>query len=128
MFFIASGTVCVTTSNGKELCHLEDGDYFGEVALILKNSKAINLCALKYCTINWKSFFTLQRIATVTAIEFCELYILDYASFKKYVQINETIMQKLTETAEQRMKLTLSAEEEHKKQMHEKIARQSFVD
>lgn len=40
MFFIASGTVCVTTTNGRELCHLEDGDHFGEVALILKNNKA----------------------------------------------------------------------------------------
>jgi CRP-like cAMP-binding protein len=39
MFFIASGTVCVTTTNGRELCHLLDGDHFGEVALILKNNK-----------------------------------------------------------------------------------------
>lgn len=39
MFFIASGTVCVTTTNGRELCHLVDGDHFGEVALILKNNK-----------------------------------------------------------------------------------------
>lgn len=41
MFFIASGSVCVTTTNGQELCHLEDGDYFGEVAFILKNRKVI---------------------------------------------------------------------------------------
>lgn len=39
MFFIASGSVCVTTTNGQELCHLEDGDYFGEIAFILKNRK-----------------------------------------------------------------------------------------
>lgn len=42
MFFLGSGTICVTTTNGKELCHLEDGDHFGEVALILKNRKVIN--------------------------------------------------------------------------------------
>lgn len=42
MFFIASGTVCVMTTNGRELCHLEEGNYFGEVALILKNNKVIN--------------------------------------------------------------------------------------
>lgn len=41
MFFIASGTVCVSTTNGKELCHLDDGDHFGEVALIIKNNKVI---------------------------------------------------------------------------------------
>ena len=56
------------------------------------------------------------------AIEFCEIYILDFVSFKKYVQINETIMQKLTETANNRMNSTLEAEELYKKQLHEKIA------
>lgn len=65
---------------------------------------------------------TLQRIANVMAIEFCEIYILDFVSFKKYVQINETIMQKLTETANNRMNSTLEAEELYKKQLHEKIA------
>lgn len=54
MFFVASGTVCVTTTNGKELCHLEDGDFFGEVALILKNSKVI-IRILKYCAINYET-------------------------------------------------------------------------
>lgn len=39
MFFIGSGTVCITTTTGKELMHLTDGDHFGEVALILKNKK-----------------------------------------------------------------------------------------
>jgi CRP-like cAMP-binding protein len=68
-----------------------------------------------------------KRIATITAIEFCEIYILDYPSFKKYVQTNEAIMQKLTETANFRMRMTLEAEEEHKKQLHEKIARETFV-
>jgi CRP-like cAMP-binding protein len=128
MFFIASGTVCVTTNNGKELCHLVDGDYFGETALILKNNKAINFVYFDKLHNQLKfDFFALQRIASVTAIEFCEIYILDYSSFKKYVEINETIMQKLTETAELRMKLTLKAEEEHKKQLNERIARESFV-
>lgn len=40
IFFIASGTVAFTTTNGMELFHLEDGDHFGEIALILKNNKA----------------------------------------------------------------------------------------
>lgn len=42
MYFIASGTVCVMTTNGKELCHLGDGEYFGEVAMVLKNNKVSN--------------------------------------------------------------------------------------
>lgn len=67
-------------------------------------------------------------MATVMAIEFCEIYILDYKNFKKYVQINETIMQKLHETANIRIKSMLNADEEYKKQLHEKIARHSFLD
>ncbi|KAG5679446.1 hypothetical protein PVAND_009011 [Polypedilum vanderplanki] len=105
MFFIASGSVCVTTTNGQELCHLEDGDYFGEIAFTLKNRK---------------------RIANIMAIEFCEIYILDYVNLKKYVQINGTIMQKLTSTANKRMELTLEAEEIYKKQLHERTTRHSF--
>lgn len=34
IYFIAHGTVSITTTNGKELNHLHDGDYFGEIALI----------------------------------------------------------------------------------------------
>lgn len=41
MYFIASGTVCVTTTNGTELCHLSDGQHFGEIALIFKSGKVI---------------------------------------------------------------------------------------
>lgn len=67
-------------------------------------------------------------MATVMAIEFCEMYILDNTNFTKYLQINETIMQKLHETVNVRMKATLNAEEEHKKQLHEKIARHSYID
>lgn len=37
-------------------------------------------------------------------------------------------MQKLTETANARMKLTMLAEEEHKKQLHEKLAREYLDD
>lgn len=31
--------VCVATANGKELCHLHDGEYFGEIEMALKNNK-----------------------------------------------------------------------------------------
>jgi hypothetical protein len=51
MFFIASGSVCVTSTNGWALCHLEDGDYFGEIAFILKNRK-VKLCGDKLLIIN----------------------------------------------------------------------------
>jgi CRP-like cAMP-binding protein len=70
----------------------------------------------------------LKRIANITAIEFCEIYSLDYVSLKKYVQINETILQILTDIANKRMELTFEAEELFKKQMLEKTTRQSFED
>lgn len=67
---------------------------------------------------------------SVTAIEFCEIYILDYLNLRKYSQINETIMQKLTDTANQRMELILRSEEAFEKQVREKIhiARDSSSD
>ncbi|XP_011498917.1 PREDICTED: potassium/sodium hyperpolarization-activated cyclic nucleotide-gated channel 1-like [Ceratosolen solmsi marchali] len=52
MYFIDSGTVAVYSSFGKEICHLEDGSYFGEMALVIENE---------------------QRIADVVAIETCEI-------------------------------------------------------
>lgn len=62
------------------------------------------------------------------AIEYCEIYILDYGNLRKYAQINEEIMQNLTEIANKRMEVTLRAEELYKKQLNEKIkiARKSF--
>lgn len=55
------------------------------------------------------------------AIEFCEIYILDYGNLKKYVQMNETIKLKLTATANERMEMTLRAEEMFKLHINEKI-------
>lgn len=62
----------------------------------------------------------------MTAIEFCEIYILDYAGYKKFLQTNESIMLQLTAKANQRMKIILRAEEEQRQQLSEKIARQSL--
>lgn len=62
------------------------------------------------------------------AVEYCEIYILDFSSFKKYVQINEEIMEKLTLQANVRMQSTLLAEEEHKNELNERIARESFTE
>lgn len=57
----------------------------------------------------------------IIAIEFCEIYILDYVNLKRFVQINDTIKQKLTKTANERMELNLRAEETFKMQINEKI-------
>jgi CRP-like cAMP-binding protein len=67
---------------------------------------------------------------SVTAIEFCEIYILDFIDLRKYLQINETIMHKLTETANDRMEMILRCEEAFEKQLKENInsVQESFSD
>ncbi|XP_018362071.1 PREDICTED: potassium/sodium hyperpolarization-activated cyclic nucleotide-gated channel 2-like [Trachymyrmex cornetzi] len=64
MYFIASGTVAIYTSTGKEVCHLEDGAHFGEIALVMLDE---------------------QRVASVVAVEICELYRLDRADFVRTI-------------------------------------------
>lgn len=64
MYFIGSGTVAVYTISGKEICHLEDGAYFGEIALVMANER---------------------RIASVVAVEICELYRLDRVDFARTI-------------------------------------------
>lgn len=46
MFFIAHGTVAVFRPNGKEICHYQDGEHFGEGSIILEtmNSNRTNNC------------------------------------------------------------------------------------
>lgn len=43
--------VCVTTANGKELCHLHEGEYFGEIEMALKNNKVKNVFISKSANI-----------------------------------------------------------------------------
>ncbi|XP_033331494.2 potassium/sodium hyperpolarization-activated cyclic nucleotide-gated channel 1 [Megalopta genalis] len=64
LYFITSGTVAVYTANGKEVCHLEDGSYFGEIALVME---------------------TELRIATVIAVETCEICVLERDDFRRYI-------------------------------------------
>ncbi|KAK4878495.1 hypothetical protein RN001_011001 [Aquatica leii] len=94
MYFIASGTVCVTTCTGKEICHLYDGAYFGEVALLMKDQK---------------------RIANVYALETCQIYRLDRKQFRTCFSHNTDLYKKLEKTANIRLEKTAILEELHKK-------------
>ncbi|XP_071636366.1 potassium/sodium hyperpolarization-activated cyclic nucleotide-gated channel 2 [Temnothorax longispinosus] len=64
MYFIATGTVAIYTGSGKEVCHLEDGAHFGEIALVMPDER---------------------RVASVVAVEICELYRLDRADFARTI-------------------------------------------
>jgi len=64
MYFIASGTVAIYTGTGKEVCHLYDGAHFGEIALVMPAER---------------------RVASVVAIETCEVYRLTRADFARTI-------------------------------------------
>ncbi|KAF5299414.1 hypothetical protein FQA39_LY11560 [Lamprigera yunnana] len=106
MYFIVSGTVAVYTANGKEvnddifsnhymhktlfqICHLADGDHFGEIALVLDMVK---------------------RIATVVAIECCELYVLNRKDFLKAIDQFPEIKRKIKILANTRLQSTITIE------------------
>ncbi|GJQ76176.1 hypothetical protein Trydic_g1920 [Trypoxylus dichotomus] len=108
MYFIASGTVAVSTPTGREVCHLQDGAYFGEVALIRKDSK---------------------RIANVVAIEICEVYKLESKIFKRCLAEQPDTYKRLEKISQDRYNRTNFLEELHKKHILERsLARKHELD
>ena len=59
MYFVAHGRLEVVNANGESVAILEEGDIFGEVALLLQQ----------------------PRSATVRALEYCDVYVLDKDGF-----------------------------------------------
>lgn len=90
MYFLSSGTVCVITPTGREVCHLDDGAYFGEIALLQKDEK---------------------RIATVYALEICEVYRLDRKHFQYCFTSNTELCKKLQRVADERREQTALIED-----------------
>lgn len=117
MYFLASGTVAVFTANGKEVnnqnifalseterscffqvCHLQDGAFFGEIALMVMDHK---------------------RIATVIALEICTIYTLDKRHFRKAFEDYPELLLLIEEEANYRMENTIRAEALYKKLLEE---------
>ncbi|CAG5107469.1 Similar to HCN1: Potassium/sodium hyperpolarization-activated cyclic nucleotide-gated channel 1 (Oryctolagus cuniculus) [Cotesia congregata] len=94
MFFLSSGTVALFTPTGKEICHLTEVSYFGEVSLLVKDQR---------------------RIASVIAIEVCEVYRLDRRDFRKYVAIHNDLFQQIERMAMTRMEKAILIEEQYKR-------------
>jgi hypothetical protein len=74
-----------------------------------------------------KRFTAPQHTVNVTAIEFCEVFVLDIVSFRKYVLTNERIIQRLSRTAQLRMELTLKTEKEFKMKLNAALGRESTM-
>ncbi|KYN21613.1 Potassium/sodium hyperpolarization-activated cyclic nucleotide-gated channel 1 [Trachymyrmex cornetzi] len=120
MFFLSSGTVAVLTPTGKEvsflkysiywvriyiakkkftlcyfeMCHLNDGAHFGEVALLVADQR---------------------RVASVVAIEVCEVYRLDRKDFRHCIDVHSELFAEIERIATERIEKTVRAEEQHKR-------------
>ncbi|KAI4481119.1 hypothetical protein M0804_009745 [Polistes exclamans] len=93
MFFLCTGTVVVLTPSGKKICYLDDGAHFGEVALLVPNQK---------------------RVATVIAVDVCEVYRLDRKDFRKCVSIHSELFYTIERIATERIERTVAVDEQHK--------------
>ncbi|KAH0953186.1 hypothetical protein HN011_008267 [Eciton burchellii] len=83
MYFIASGTVALITFSGQEICHLYDGDHFGEIGLIFPDQR---------------------RTESVIALEVCELLRLHRRDFKYLFDETSEFYNNLEKIAQTRLK------------------------
>jgi len=77
-----------------EMCHLNDGAHFGEVALLVADQR---------------------RVASVVAIEVCEVYRLDRKDFRQCIDIHSELFAEIERIATERIERTVRAEEQHKR-------------
>jgi voltage-gated potassium channel len=88
MYFIAGGTVTVETAQGP--VSLEEGDFFGEMALVREDQR---------------------RSATVVAERACELLVLSARDFRQLTRLNADIAEAVREVARQRAEAAKAAAE-----------------
>lgn len=82
MYFINKGTVEVISADGKQVyANLKDGDFFGEIALLLMQ----------------------PRNATIRATDYCDLYSLDKESFDSVVHRYPDFEKHVKKMAQERM-------------------------
>lgn len=81
-----------------QICHLQDGAFFGEIALMVKDYK---------------------RIATVIALEVCMVYTLDKRHFRRAFENHPELLNLIQEEANRRMESTVRVEALHKKMLEE---------
>lgn len=90
MYFILTGMVAVYDKYGKEVCHLADGSYFGEMSLFLQEQR---------------------RSASVVSIDFCEMYTISRTDFAEAVAPYPDLLEKLEKLAKERLKAFIAEEE-----------------
>lgn len=83
MYFIGFGTVAVYNSMDKEVCHLEDGEYFGELSLL----------------------FSLKRQSTIVALEPTQLFRMSLRDFREKIKPQSLIFLSMEKIAHERYKM-----------------------
>lgn len=76
MYFILTGTVAIYSADSKELCHLQDGNCFGEINVLKEQG---------------------GRLFTVVAVEPCVLLKLKSADFSKVIAPYPMVAKMFTE-------------------------------
>ncbi|XP_012544085.3 uncharacterized protein LOC101738521 [Bombyx mori] len=95
VYFIDKGTVAIYSESGKEVCHLEDGDFFGAISLILRRF----------------------RLTTAVAVTNCELFRLSKEDFYSTMACYPTVYESIKKRAINRYEETCVLDEHHKSEM-----------
>ncbi|XP_026327120.1 potassium/sodium hyperpolarization-activated cyclic nucleotide-gated channel 3-like [Hyposmocoma kahamanoa] len=106
MYFIDRGTVAIYSESGKEVCHLHDGDFFGEIALVMKHR---------------------FRTASVVAVTNCELFRLERADFESSIACYPTVLEEIKRVATNRMEKTRVMDDHYRSEIRESMERRSIV-
>lgn len=93
MFFIDKGTVAEILATGKEVRHLEDGEHFGEMPLILPETRG-------------------KRIVNYVAIEITECFRLEKKELMNCMVLFDEFAERLTKEARDRYELLLQMEDD----------------
>ncbi|XP_045516920.1 potassium/sodium hyperpolarization-activated cyclic nucleotide-gated channel 3-like [Pieris brassicae] len=102
LYFIHKGTVAIYCESGKEVCHLEDGDFFGEIALVMSHR---------------------LRTASAVAVTNCELFRLDKEDFESYVACYPTVYEDIKKVATNRYEQSKMLDDHHKTELNMKKSR-----
>jgi len=87
MYLICRGEVEVLDGSGKMVATLHEGDFFGEVALLLSE----------------------PRIATVRAKTLCDLFVLDKADFSRILREHQQFAEEIQKIARERYNKAVAA-------------------
>ncbi|KAL3272598.1 hypothetical protein HHI36_014068 [Cryptolaemus montrouzieri] len=94
MYFIIAGIVAVYTIHGKEIVHLTDGANFGEIALLMNET----------------------RTASIVAADFCELFKLNRKDFQEAIEPFPELKERMIQIARERYTTILSFPNENEPQ------------